>query len=219
MFLNKGIQSEIHNLDPIINDDGLKLKIYEKKIKIKLPKISADETQQNLKTYKAGIFIPIQIIYKNKFKSRIHNIFLGEIPLMTERGTFIINGFSRVIINQIVKSPGIYFNTDFDTNQKRITSALIISEKGLWLKIKKKDNFIWVNFGKNKKVPILILLQAIGLTQKKIFHSIQNREFLKESLTFTNPKSSLTALTHLKVITETESIVKFKNFNNVIDNF
>lgn len=177
---------------------------------MKLPKLSENETQKKLKTYKVEIYIPTQIIYKQRIKSKIHNIFLGEIPLMTKRGTFIINGFPRVIINQIIKSPGIYFNTNFDNNQKRITNAIIISDKGLWLNIKKRENFIWAKFGKDKKVPIFTLLQAIGLTQKKIFHSIQNQEFLKKSLTFINPASNLISLHHLKIITQTESIVSLK---------
>ena len=136
------------------------------------------------------IYLPIQIVYKKIFKSKIQNIFWGEIPLMTERGTFIINGFPRVIINQIIKSPGIYFKSHFDINQERITTATIISEKGSWFNIKKKEDFIWVKFKKGKKVPIIILLQAIGLTQKKIFHSIRNKEFLQKSLTFTSSSTT-----------------------------
>lgn len=190
----------------------MRVKIYTEKIKFKLPKLSADETQLQLKTYKASIYLPIQLIYKEKLNSKIQNVFWGEIPLMTERGTFIINGFPRVIINQIIKSPGLYFNTDFDLNQTRITTATIISNKGLWLNIKKKENFIWAKFGKDKKVPVFTLLQAIGLTQKKIFDSIQNREFLKKSLNFINPTSTLHALHHLKIISESESIVDFKKF-------
>nr|UXD06229.1 RNA polymerase beta subunit [Eutreptia sp. CCAC 1914B] len=220
VFLSKGIKDEINKINKIkSNNDQLEIKIYSKKLKFKLPKLSADKTQQKLKTYKASLYLPVQIIYKKKLKSKIQNIFFGEIPLMTERGTFIINGFPRVIINQIVKSPGIYFNTNFDANQKRITSAVIISNKGIWLNIKKKENFIWTKFGKDKKVPIFTFLQAIGLTQKKIFHSIQNREFLKKSLTFINPTSTLNAINHLKIITQTESIVHTDARNIFFQNF
>nr|AEQ94246.2 RNA polymerase beta subunit [Eutreptia viridis] len=219
-FLTKEIKEEIKKIDSFCKSNNeFEIKLYSEKIKIKMPVLSDNETQKKLKTYKGEIYIPIQIIYKRKIKSKIHNIFFGEIPMMTKHGTFIINGFPRVIINQIVKSPGIYFNTNFDNNKKRITNALIISDKGLWLNIKKRENFIWAKFGKDKKVPIFTLLQSIGLTQKKIFHSIQNREFLKKSLTFINPTSNLNCLHHLKIITQAESIVNLEARNIFFQNF
>ena len=143
---------------------------------------------------------------------------------MTERGTFIINGIPKVIVNQIIKSPGVFFNKSFNKKKEPINTAIIISDRGLWLNIKYeiKTDYIWAEFGKDKKrVPIMTLLQAIGLTQKKIFFSIQNRKNIKEALQLVSNKdnmplsnhiSTLDALNGLKEITEVESIVHFKIF-------
>lgn len=144
---------------------------------------------------------------------------------MTDNGTFIVNGVKRVVLNQISKSPGIYYKTEFDNDKKRLISGTIIPEQGSWLRIEiDKDGILCGRMNKSKKIPIFVLLQALGLTQKKIFYTIEHPEFLIKSLEDFNPESSLEALKELQSITQPNIKVSEENlqdasalFSNFLD--
>ena len=191
----------MENITTIQDTNGeLEIRIYTKLMKFKKPKYSPLEAKENSQTYSSSLYIPTQLVYKKLYKSRIINTYFGEMPLITERGTFIINGSSRVIVNQIVRSPGIYYNQELSADNKKVLIGTIISSRGSWFRIEiDKDKFIWGKLDKNKKIPIFVLLQALGITKSKILKSIRHPEFLIKSLINGNPKSTSDALKQLQL--------------------
>lgn len=211
-------KEELQNIRTIKDvNKNFELKIYTKLTKFQKPKYSALEAKENSQTYSSSVYIPTQLIYKKIYKSKICNTYFGELPLMTERGTFIINGSSRVIVNQIVRSPGIYYNQELNLENKKTLIGTIISHRGAWLRLEiDKDKYIWGKLDKNKKIPIFILLQALGIPKTKILKSIRYPEFIIKSLINGNPKSTIEARNQLQQILQnkiTTGRLKFrKNF-------
>jgi DNA-directed RNA polymerase subunit beta len=189
-FLEKGIVEEIEHLSPIQSQNGhIKLVFYPHLIKFKQPKPLPKEAILQSKTYSAALYVPAQLVVYNPtkkvyLKSSIKNVFFGEIPFMTDRGTFIINGSPRVLVNQIVRSPGIYYKMQFDKENNKTFVASIISNRGSWLRIETdKDGSIYARMDKIRKIPVFILLYALGLTEKQIFTSIGSPQLLNPSFT------------------------------------
>lgn len=188
-FLEKGIVEEIEHLSPIQSQNGnSKLVFYPHLIKFKNPKPLPKEAILQSKTFSAALYVPAQLfvynpITKIHLKSAIKNVFFGEIPFMTDRGTFIINGSPRVLVNQIVRSPGIYYKMQFDKENNKTFVGSIISNRGSWLRLEMdKEGFIYARMDKIRKIPIFILLYALGLTEKQVFTSIRYPQALHKSL-------------------------------------
>jgi len=198
-FLETGLIQEIENFSSI-RTEQLELILYPYKIKFKKPKFSPQECVKAHETYASSLYISAQVINHGVVRttSEVQQVFFGEIPLMTERGTFIINGSSRVIVNQIVRSPGIYYKSQFDKENRRTYVGSIISNRGSWLRLETdKEGLVWAKMDKIRKIPIFFLLQAMGITQKKIFYSVRYPEFLVKSLEEGNPSSTMKALEEL----------------------
>nr|YP_010726683.1 RNA polymerase subunit beta [Hypnea edeniana]WCH54731.1 RNA polymerase subunit beta [Hypnea edeniana]WDY85158.1 RNA polymerase subunit beta [Hypnea edeniana] len=200
-FLSQGL-GEVLDSFPIITDPTgkLELQFFGKEYKLKFPRYSVRKAKSRDRTYSAQIYIPskltrkdTELIKKNKstgFLNILHNtdknkkykkrpIFVGDLPLMTNRGTFIISGTERVIINQIVRSPGIYYKKELDKNDKHIYSASLISNRGSWLKFEiDAKNQMWVRIDKTHKVNAYIFLRAIGLSSDEIKKSLTKYSFL-----------------------------------------
>jgi DNA-directed RNA polymerase subunit beta len=195
-FLEKGLREELEHISSIKTEDGgLELILHASKLRFKKPKYSPQDSIKKAQTYSAALYVPAQINYNNQFKSKLQNICFGEIPLMTERGTFIINGSPRVIVNQIVRSPGIYYKAEFNKENQKTFTGTIISNRGSWFRLETdKDGYVWAKIDKIKKIPIFILLQALGVPQKKIFYAVRHPEFLVKSLEKGNPATTLEAL-------------------------
>jgi len=188
-FLEKGIVEEIEHLSPIQSQNGnIKLVFYPHLIKFKNPKPLPKEAILQSKTFSAALYVPAQLfvynpITKIHLKSAIKNVFFVEIPFMTDRGTFIINGSPRVLVNQIVRSPGIYYKMQFDKENNKTFVGSIISNRGSWLRLEMdKEGFIYARMDKIRKIPIFILLYALGLTEKQVFTSIRYPQALNKSL-------------------------------------
>jgi len=126
------IKEEIKKIS-LIEHANFSIKIYTEKLKYKKPKYSAQECIEQERTFSIGIYVPVEIKYKNKKLFKTKYILIGELALLGEKGTFIFNGNTRIIVNQIIRSPGIYFQKD--KNEKAITST-IIPNQGSWLTIK-----------------------------------------------------------------------------------
>ncbi|XTZ09872.1 MAG: DNA-directed RNA polymerase subunit beta, partial [cyanobacterium endosymbiont of Rhopalodia yunnanensis] len=110
-------------------------------------------------------------------------VFIGDLPLMTERGTFIINGAERVIVNQIVRSPGVYYKAETDKNGRRTYSASLIPNRGAWLKFETdKNGLVWVRIDKTRKLSAQVLLKAIGLSDSEILDSLRHPDFYQQTL-------------------------------------
>nr|YP_010170964.1 RNA polymerase subunit beta [Chondria tumulosa]QSD57105.1 RNA polymerase subunit beta [Chondria tumulosa] len=191
LFLEKGLV-EVLDSFPIITDPTgkLELRFFGKDYKLKFPRYNIRKSKSRDKTYSAQIYLPSKLTRKDtefmkkqcnmnyinnlnvldKYKKyRKRQIFIADLPLMTNRGTFIISGTERVIINQIVRSPGIYYKKELDKNNKSIYSASLISNRGSWLKfeIDAKDQ-IWVKIDKTHKVNAYVFLRSIGLQNQEI---------------------------------------------------
>nr|QOS04615.1 two component transcriptional regulator [Sarcopeltis skottsbergii] len=200
-FLSEGLGEVLNSFPIIIDPTGkLELEFFGIDYKLKFPRYSVRKAKSRDRTYSAQIYIPskltrkdTELIKKNKNtdifdlfnvkeinkKYKKRPVFVGDLPLMTNQGTFIISGTERVIINQIVRSPGIYYKKELDKNDKHIYSASLISNRGSWLKfeIDAKDQ-MWVRIDKTHKVNAYIFLRAIGINSEDIKKSITKYSFL-----------------------------------------
>ncbi len=127
--------------------------------------------------------MPTRLINKETGEIKDMNVFIGELPLMTDRGTFIINGAERVIVNQIVRSPGVYYKADLDKNGRRTYSASLIPNRGAWLKFETdKNNLVWVRIDKTRKLSAAVLLKALGLSESEIFDGLRNPDYFAKTM-------------------------------------
>lgn len=203
-FLEKGL-SEVLVSFPSIMDPAhkIELQIYGKEYKIKFPKFTVREAKHRDKTYSAQIYVAAKLHRKdleaivpmnplstktsieNKKRNKLYRkryILIADLPLMTNRGTFVISGTERVIVNQIVRSPGVYYKQETDKNEKQSYSANIISNRGSWLKFEiDNKNQMWVRIDKTQKINVFVFLRAIGLTISDIKKGISNYAFLLHS--------------------------------------
>ncbi len=182
-LLKKGIINEIAIRNPIsTSTKDLELIFYPEYYKLNPPEMNSKQAILKARSYACKLYVPVQLINNKTKEIKIQWILLGNIPLMTKRGHFIINGSPRIIINQMIRSPGIYYQELIDKNKKRTYYADLISYRGTWLRLETdKKKSIWARMKKTPKVSILVFLQAMGLTQQKIFQSIQYSQYLKNS--------------------------------------
>lgn len=213
-FLTEGLPQELGNFPLMINKkSGLKLILYGQEYKIYYPKFSVLQASRKgsgyvLKIYVLmGLSLPSSGLAENgklqieEVKCR-EQVFIGEIPLMTPKGTFIFNGCERIIISQIIRSPGVYFKY-YQKDKKSIYEATIISNHGSWLSFELEYNLIWVKVDKQYKIPINWFLVGLTLDEYEVFESIKNYEFLQKSI------KSLNGIIYQKMFKENE----FGNYN------
>ena len=196
-LLDEGLIKELSKRNPITNiKHNLELFFYPEYYKLNPPDWTPKEAILNSKTYACRLYVPIHLSNKENNQIKVQWSLLGNLPLMTKRGHFILNGSPRVIINQMVRSPGIYYQEVIHKNEKRTYYADLISHRGAWLRLETdKKRRIWVRMKKTPKVSILVFLQALGFSKEKIFQSINYTEFLEFSfLKDEHPKSSKQAL-------------------------
>nr|NP_045031.1 RNA polymerase beta subunit [Cyanidium caldarium]Q9TM35.1 RecName: Full=DNA-directed RNA polymerase subunit beta; AltName: Full=PEP; AltName: Full=Plastid-encoded RNA polymerase subunit beta; Short=RNA polymerase subunit beta [Cyanidium caldarium]AAF13014.1 unknown [Cyanidium caldarium]WDB00158.1 RNA polymerase beta subunit [Cyanidium caldarium] len=185
-FLTEGLAKELNNFSPIIDYTGkLELHLVTNQLVIKKPKFSFEEAKRRDCSYTISINIVTQLFNKNSGDVKEQEILLGEIPLMTQKGTFVINGAERVIVNQIVRSPGIYFNSEMDKNNLKTFNFLIIPNRGAWLKCEiDKNDLIWIRIDKNKKINLSIFFKALGIDHDdlRIKNAFRQPEFIYKNL-------------------------------------
>jgi DNA-directed RNA polymerase subunit beta len=159
-FLEKGLIQELNNFSAIQNSlRKLKLNFATKFYSVKHPRYTLEEAKRLDVTYSVRIFIQAELMYLTGGESQKKKILLGDIPLMTDNGTFLVNGIERIIINQIVRSPGVYYRTEKDKNNVDVYCASLISNRGTWIKLEiDKDDFISIKIDKAKKFSIYIFL-------------------------------------------------------------
>nr|YP_010197589.1 RNA polymerase subunit beta [Gracilaria flabelliformis subsp. simplex]UAD86005.1 RNA polymerase subunit beta [Gracilaria flabelliformis subsp. simplex] len=233
-FLLEGL-SEVLNSFPIIVDPTgkLELQFFGKDYKLKFPRYSVRKAKSRDRTYSAQIYIPAKLTRKDtelirenastlksfsylvnsqdlnrKYKKR--PVFIGDLPLMTNRGTFVISGTERIIINQIVRSPGVYYKQELDKNNKQIYSCSLISNRGSWLKFEIDAKAqIWAKIDKNHKVNAYIFLRAIGLTNDDIKSRLTKYNYLIDSSLSYYRKEFSKDIHHISIeeVTEEEALV------------
>ena len=181
-FLKSGLVQEIERISPIVDYTGnLELYFYGDTCKFNFPTASILETKRNDATYALQIYVRT-VLFNKEAKTTLSQklVFLGELPLITNRGTFIINGIERVVINQIVRSPGIYFRSETDKYGKISYNATLVSNKGGWLKFETDaSELLWVRLDKSHKIPAYIFLKAIGFSERELNERIQFKRFLR----------------------------------------
>ncbi|MDR0303353.1 MAG: DNA-directed RNA polymerase subunit beta [Chitinispirillales bacterium] len=175
---NVGLHKVFSESFPVSDNKGIYELTYEG-YKLGVPKYSLKECKERGLNYAAPLKVDLSLIVYEKngkekeFKEKVNNnVFIGEIPLMTDRGTFVINGAERVIVSQLHRSPGIVFNEgEFTGTQKKYIGARIIPQKGSWVEFMlDEENYLWASIDRKKKFPATILLRALGyVTDEEIF--------------------------------------------------
>ncbi|MGD1861306.1 MAG: DNA-directed RNA polymerase subunit beta [Leptolyngbyaceae cyanobacterium] len=183
-FLEEGLIEELDSFSPITDYTGkLELHFVGKDYKLKSPKYMVDEAKRRDATYGVQMYVPTRLINKETGEIKEQEVFIGDLPLMTDRGTFIINGAERVIVNQIVRSPGVYYKADTDKNGRRTYNANLIPNRGAWLKFETdKNDLVWVRIDKTRKISAQVLLKALGLTDAEIFDSLRHPEYFQKTI-------------------------------------
>jgi len=183
-FLEEGLIEELKNFSPITDYTGkIELHFLGEQYKLKRPKYDVEEAKRRDASYAVQVYVPAQLMNKETGEIITQEVFIGDLPLMTDRGTFIINGAERVIVNQIVRSPGIYYKEDKDKNNRRTYSASLIPSRGAWLKFETdKNDLIWVRIDKTRKLSLLVLLKAMGLSDNEIFDSLRYPDYLGKTV-------------------------------------
>ncbi len=153
-FIYKGLIEELSYFPKIKDaDHEFEFRLLDKEYKLAEPLIKERDAVYQSNTYSSDLYVPTQLTQKRKRKTQKQTVFIGSIPLMNSQGTFVVNGVARVIINQILRSPGIYYNSELDHNGISIYTSTIISDWGgrLKLEIDSKTR-IWARVSKKRKV-------------------------------------------------------------------
>jgi DNA-directed RNA polymerase beta subunit len=201
-LLETGLIEEFAKRNPITSvKQDFELFFYPEYYRLTRPEYSPHEAIVKNKSYTSKLFIPVQLTDKKRGKMLLNWVYIGNIPLMTKRGHFILNGAARVIVNQILRSPGIYYQEKIYENYEEKWSqkpedsfkryyADLICMRGTWLRIEMdKEKKIWAQMKKGPKIPIFWFLLAMGLSEKKILKSIKDSLILLNNLKFNSDSS------------------------------
>lgn len=194
-LLENGIINEFSKRNPITSlKKDVELYFYPEYYKLTLPEYNPRQAIIRSKSYTSKLYMPVQLTYKNSNTIRLKWAYIGNLPLMTKRGHFILNGAARVIVNQIIRSPGVYYQEKLhetfsqkwsqkaEVSYKRYYADLICL-RGTWLRLEiDKDKNIWAQTKKGPKIPVFWFLIAMGLSERVIFNSILDPNRLVQNL-------------------------------------
>ena len=163
-FLEKGLDEVLRDVSPITDFSGnLSIEFLSYSIDTK-PKYSVEECKERDANYAAPLKVNVRLTNKLTGEVKQADVFMGELPVMTETGTFVINGAERVIVSQLVRSPGMYYASEFDKSGKKTYTSQIIPYRGAWLEYEIDINGVmYVRIDKNRKVPVTMLIRALGV--------------------------------------------------------
>lgn len=164
-FLDEGLREVFEDISPIADYSGhLSLEFVDFQLCEDDVKYSIEECKERDATYAAPLKVKVRLHNKENDEINEHDIFMGDLPLMTETGTFVINGAERVIVSQLVRSPGIYYAIGHDKIGKTLYSCTVIPNRGAWLEYETDSNDVfYVRVDRNRKVPITVLVRALGI--------------------------------------------------------
>ena len=164
-FLDKGLKEVFDDISPIADYNGhLSLEFVDFTLCEEDAKYTIDECKERDATYAAPLKVRVRLYNKETDEINEHEIFMGDLPLMTKTGTFVINGAERVIVSQLVRSPGIYYGIAHDKFGKKLYSATVIPNRGAWLEYETDSNDVfYVRVDRRRKVPITVLIRALGV--------------------------------------------------------
>ncbi|AWB32113.1 DNA-directed RNA polymerase subunit beta [Clostridium botulinum] len=196
-FLKEGLQEVFDDINPIQDYTGnLNLEFVGYKLDLDSIKYSVEECKERDSTYAAPLKVKVRLLNKETGEIKEQEVFMGDFPLMTEQGTFIINGAERVIVSQLVRSPGVYYDMTVDKTGSKLFSATVIPNRGAWLEYETdSNNIIYVRIDKTRKLPITILARALGYgTDAEIIEFFGEDERLKATIEKDNTKTREEAL-------------------------
>ncbi|MEB3195003.1 MAG: DNA-directed RNA polymerase subunit beta [Cyanobacteriota bacterium] len=187
-FLEKGLIEELDSFSPITDYTGkLELHFIGDEYRLKRPRHDVEEAKRRDATFASQMYVTCRLVNKETGEIKEQEVFIGELPLMTERGTFIINGAERVIVNQIVRSPGVYFKDEQDKNGRKTFNASLIPNRGAWLKFETdKNDLLHVRVDKTRKINAHVLMRAIGLSDNDVLDKLRHPEYYQKSIAAAN---------------------------------
>ena len=191
-FLDEGLREVFRDISPITDYTGNLILDFVDYSLDDTPKYSVEECKERDTTYSAPLKAKVRLINKESGEVKEQEIFMGDFPLMTDTGTFIINGAERVIVSQLVRSPGIYYSMKFDRVGKKLYSNTVIPNRGAWLEYETDSNDILsVRIDRTRKLPLTVLLRALGYgTDFEITQLLGEDERLLATIQKDNAKTS-----------------------------
>ncbi|WP_404457053.1 DNA-directed RNA polymerase subunit beta [Oceanobacillus kapialis] len=194
-FLEEGLREMFRDISPIEDFTGnLSLEFVD--YSLGEPKYPVDESKERDVTYNAPLRVKVRLINNETGEVKEQEVFMGDFPLMTDTGTFVINGAERVIVSQLVRSPSVYYNEKIDKNGKRGVAATVIPNRGAWLEFETDAKDVaYVRIDRTRKLPITVLLRALGFgTDQEIIDLLGDNEYLKNTLEKDNTETTEKAL-------------------------
>ncbi len=182
-FLKEGLKEELLAFSPIKDYTGRLELHFLPNYTFDNAKYTIEEARIHDATYAKQLRVMVRLVNRDSGEIKEQEVYIGDIPTMTDKGTFIVNGAERVIVSQIVRSPGVYFKREVSPTGKRLYNATVIPNRGAWIKIETDSNdLVYVKIDKNRKILATTLLKAMGLSVAEMEASFTHFEFLKKTL-------------------------------------
>ena len=182
-FLKEGLKEELLSFSPIKDYTGRLELHFLPNYTFDKPKYTIEEARIHDATYAKQLRVMMRLVNRDSGEIKEQEVYIGDIPTMTDKGTFIVNGAERVIVSQIVRSPGIYYKKDVSPTGKRLYNATLIPNRGAWLKIETDSNdLVYAKIDKNRKILATTLLKALGITPAEMESLFTHFDFLKKTL-------------------------------------
>ncbi|MGC4378174.1 DNA-directed RNA polymerase subunit beta [Fictibacillus sp. Mic-4] len=194
-FLDEGLREMFQDISPIEDFTGnLVLEFID--YSLGEPKYPVEESKERDVTYAAPLRVKVRLINKETGEVKEQEVFMGDFPLMTDTGTFVINGAERVIVSQLVRSPSVYYSEKMDKNGKKGFTATVIPNRGAWLEFETDaKDIVYVRIDRTRKIPITVLLRALGFgSDQEIIDLLGEDEYLRNTLEKDNTEGTEKAL-------------------------
>lgn len=194
-FLDEGIREMFQDISPIEDFTGnLVLEFID--YSLGEPKYSVEDSKERDVTYSAPLRVKVRLMNQETGEVKEQEVFMGDFPLMTDTGTFVINGAERVIVSQLVRSPSVYYSRKTDKNGKKGFTATVIPNRGAWLELETDaKDIVYVRIDRTRKIPVTVLLRALGFgADQDIVDLIGENEYLRNSLEKDNTEDTEKAL-------------------------
>ena len=166
-FIKEGLNEILHDISPIKDFTG-NLELSFESFDLGQPKYGIEECKERDESYSAPMNVKVRLLYKDTGEMKESSVFMGDFPLMTETGTFVINGAERVIVSQLVRSPGVYYSVEIDPSGKKLYGTTVIPNRGAWIEYETDINdVIYARVDRTRKLPATVLLRALGLSSNE----------------------------------------------------
>ncbi len=176
LFIKEGLQEVLNDASGVVDHTGNLVLDYVSFTIDETPKYTVEECKERDATYSASMRVKVRLTNQTTGEIQEQDIFVGDVPLMTETGTFVINGAERVVVSQLVRSPGVYFGTQYDKSGKKLFTGTVMPNRGLWIEYETDSNdIVYTRVDKNRKIPVTVLLRVLGLhTNEQIIDTFGN---------------------------------------------